>query len=58
MSNACLKQIRYWSKALQESQKGHRRKNRLIFRLTKRIDSLESENRQLMLKIANLEVIE
>lgn len=58
MSKACIKQIMYWNKALQDSQKGHRRKNRLILRLRKQIDSLETENRELMLKIANLEVIE
>ena len=54
--NACLKQIFYWDKALRESQKGHRRKNRNIVRLQRRIDDLATENRELMLKIAKLEL--
>jgi len=58
MSNACIKQIMYWNKALQESQKGHRRKNCLIARLRSEIDFLETQNRKLMLIIAELEVTE
>jgi len=52
MTEACLKQIRYWNRALKESQKGHRRKNRLISRLRNRISDLEAENRRMMLSVA------
>ena len=58
MSQACLKQIMYWDKALKSAQKGHRRKNRLIFRLERRVASLETENRELTLRIAELELSE
>lgn len=33
MSEACLKQIRYWSAALRQANKAIRRKNRHIYRL-------------------------
>ena len=49
MSQACLKQIHYWMKALRESEKGHRRKN-------KHINRLERENLKLRQLIADLQV--
>jgi len=55
--NACLEQIIYWNKALKESQKGHRRKNRKIVSLQLRIDAMATENRELMLRIAKLELL-
>ena len=57
MSEACLKQIMYWNKALQQSQKGHKRKNRLVARLRDQVSDLEAENRRMMLRLAKLELM-
>ena len=51
MSEACLRQIRYWDKALKASQKGHKRKNRKIFSLEAKILELERTIRELMVEI-------
>ena len=41
--DACLTQIRYWSKALQQANKGIRRKNKYINRLERENDALRTK---------------
>jgi len=49
ISDACISQIKYWTKALQESEKGHRRKN-------KKLRARDSEIIYLKAQIADLHV--
>jgi len=58
MSEACLKQIRYWDKALKDSQKGHIRKNRKIHSMKLKLIDQEKTIRELMKYIAVLELKE
>ena len=56
MSDACLKQIKYWHKAIQQLQKGIKRKNKLINRLQMENNDLISDNAMLMVILAELEM--
>jgi len=53
---ACLKQIRWWNKALRDYQKAIKRKNKHINRLQKNNDELSSYQRELIMEIAELEL--
>ena len=48
MSEACIKQIRYWHKTIKQLQKAIRRKNKLINRLQRENDELISDYASLM----------
>jgi len=56
MSEACLKQIRYWSKALKQAYKSIRRKNKYINRLERENMELKQElaiNQELLAEKTN-----
>jgi len=55
-NEACLKQIRWWNKALRDYQKAIKRKNKHINRLQKNNDELAAYQRVLIMEIAELEL--
>ena len=55
-NEACLKQIRWWNKALRDYQKAIKRKNKHINRLQRKNDELADNHRELIMEIAQLEL--
>ena len=53
---ACLRQIRWWNKALRDYQKAIKRKNKHINRLQKNNAELAEYHRVLIMEIAELEL--
>jgi len=56
MSEACIKQIKYWYKTIQQLQKGIRRKNKYITRLERENNDLVKKYSHAMMRIAELEL--